>query len=175
MYMLAILDELVAAATGGRTMSDLVGTSEWVRPKAWKMDWELRQGDEILATMSSPRMFGTTVNATMDGTTYVMRKGGLRRPGAVMRRLGEDGDIATLELDSIGKGIITMGPSRYQWEREGTSDKWTLSQEGRGAIFELSRDSRSKYPTGRVVVDIADPNLGPLLLLTWFLASTSEC
>ena len=154
---------------------DLAGTLHWTRPKPWKLDWELRKGEEVIATMSSPKMFGTSVNATMDGTTYTMRKGGLRKPGAVMRRLGEEADLALLEFDSLGKGTISLGGSQYRWSRDDGADRWALSQEGRGDIFVTTRDTRSKYPTGTVEVDILDPNLGPLLLLTWFLASTSEC
>ena len=175
MYPVLLSGERAASSARWSSMADLVGTSEWVRPKAWKLDWELRKDGEVLATMSSPKTFGTSVTAVMDGTTYTMRKGGLRRPGAVMRRVGEEGDLAVLELDSLGHGIIAMGDARYLWDREGAAERWALSQEGRGIIFSLERDSRTKYPTGKVAVDIADPNLGPLLLLTWFLASTSEC
>jgi hypothetical protein len=156
-------------------MTNLIGIMEWTRPKPWKLDWELKKGGEIIATMSSPKMFGTSVHATIGGTTYALRKGGLRKPGAIMHKLGEEGEVALLQLDSIGRGAINVGSSHYLWEREGSTDQWTLSQEGRGTIFVTTRDTRSKYPTGKVDIDIADPHLDVLLLLTWFLASTSEC
>jgi hypothetical protein len=135
----------------------------------------LKKDGEVIATMSSPKMFGTSVTATMDGVTYTMRKGRLRKPGAVMRKLGEEEDLALLEIDAVGKGKITLGGARYLWEREGAADRWTLSNEGGDGVFVTTRDARGKHPVGNVDVDIPDPNLNPLLLLTWFLASTSEC
>jgi hypothetical protein len=57
-------------------MSELFGSLEWVRPKAWKMDWELRKGEKVVATMSSPKMFGTSVTATFGEDHYSLRKGG---------------------------------------------------------------------------------------------------
>ncbi len=122
-----------------------------------------------------PRLFGTAVAATFGEDMFSLRKGGLRKPCAVIRELQEEGDLAVLEFDFIGKGTITAGTSLYQWERIGEGEQWTLSQEGRGIIFTLARDTRSKYPTGKVEVDIGDPFLPPLLLLTWFIVSTSEC
>ncbi len=156
-------------------MPDMFGRSEWIRPKAWKLDWELHKDGQVIATMSSPKLFGTAVSATFGEDSYSLRKGGLRRPGAAIKRLREEGELAILEFDAIGKGSITMGSSRYQWERIEASERWTLSQEGRGIIFIVDRDTRSKYPTGKVDVDIGDPHLGPLLLLTWFIISTTGC
>jgi hypothetical protein len=156
-------------------MPEMFGRSEWVRPKAWKLDWELRKDGQVVATMSSPHLFGTAVSATFGDDSYSMRKGGLRRPGAVIRKHREEGKVAVLELDAIGKGTIILGSSTYQWERLGSSDRWTLSQEGRGVIFAVDRDTGSKYPRRKVDVDIGDPHLAPLLLLTWFVVSTSEC
>jgi hypothetical protein len=79
-----------------------------------------------------------------------------------------------MEFDALGKGTIVMGGHSYLWERV-AEGRWTLSQEGRGTIFALARDAHSNYPTGKVDVDIGDPLLGPLLLLVWFVVSTSEC
>lgn len=156
-------------------MSDMFGRSEWVRPKAWKLDWELRKDGQVIATMSSPKLFGTAVSATFGEDVYALRKGGLRRPGAVIKKLRDEGELAVLEFDAIGKGTIMVGPSSYQWERIEASERWTLSQEGRGVIFTVDRDTKSKYPIGKVDVDIGDPHLAPLLLLTWFIVSTSGC
>jgi hypothetical protein len=156
-------------------MSEMFGRSEWVRPKAWKLDWELRKEGEVIATMSSPKLFGTAVSATFGEDRYHLRKGGLRKPGAVIRKLQEEENVAVLEFDALGRGTIVLGANAYRWERAGASDRWTLSQEGRGVILTVDRDTKSKYPTGKVDVDIGDPQLAPLLLLTWFIASTSEC
>jgi hypothetical protein len=57
-------------------MSELFGSSEWVRPKAWKLDWELRKDGAVVATMSSPKLFGTSVAATFGDDHYSLRKAG---------------------------------------------------------------------------------------------------
>jgi hypothetical protein len=156
-------------------MSLPLGSSEWVRPKAWKMDWELRHGPEVLARMSSPSMFGTTVRASMGADNFVMRKGGLRRPGAAMHRTGKSEDIALLEFDALDRGTVTVGTAVYRWERREPKGTWAMTSEDGKTLFTVYRDVRSKYPTGKVEVLSEDENNGILLLLTWFTISTTDC
>jgi hypothetical protein len=155
---------------------DLIGPSEWIRPKAWKMDWELRKGVKVLATISSPGFFGTSVRATVDDKGYIIRKGGLRKPGAALTRSGDRVPLALMEFDALGKGTVRFASgSIYQWQRTTIEGEWTMSQEGRGSIFTVLFDTRAKYPSGKVLVDIIDPWMGELLVLAWFLISTTEC
>ncbi len=151
------------------------GTLDWIRPKAWKMDWELRRGSEAIARMASPSMFGTTVRASMGSENLVLRKGGLRRPGAAMRRAGESEDIALLEFDALDRGTVAMGGTVYRWERREPKGTWAMTREDGATLFTVYRDVRSKYPTGKVEVLTEDESSGPLLLLTWFMISTSDC
>jgi hypothetical protein len=157
-------------------MTDYIGELEWVRPKPWKLDWELRRGGEVLGTLSSPRLFGTELSGTIGTEQFVMNRGGLRRPGAAIRKPGSRDDLALLVFDAIGTGTITFpDSSSYRLLRSGPSEEWTMYQEGKGELFKVKRDTKSKYPNGKVSVDITDPHLDVLLLLSWFVISTCEC
>ena len=152
------------------------GELEWIRPKAWKMDWELRRGTEVLARMSSPSFFGTTVRASMGSENYVNRKGGLRKPGAAISRLGENEDLATLEFDALDRGnVILKDGTSYRWQRRDPPGTWVMSRDDGTMLFTIYRDVRSKYPTGKVMVHGEDRNNGILLILSWFMVSTTDC
>jgi hypothetical protein len=156
--------------------NELVGTSEWVRPKAWKMDWELRKDGKVLAKIASPGLFGTSARASVGEKRYTIRKGGLRRPGATLTRSGEREPLALMEFDALGKGRVKLTDGKwYEWERSGAEGEWTMYQEGRGAIFTILFDTRTKYPSGKVTVDIGDPYAGELLAMAWFLITSSAC
>ena len=156
-------------------MSLPLGASEWIRPKAWKMDWELRQGNEVIAKMSSPTFFGTTVRATLGNDAFVLRKGGLHRPGAAISRAGESGDAALLEIDALEHGTVTFADGvSYSWQKGEPAGTWVLSRSDGTLLFTVYRDVRSKYPTGKVEVVTEDGHNGILLLLTWFMISTTD-
>ena len=154
---------------------ELSGKLEWIRPKVWKMDWELRRDSETVATMSSPAFFGTSMRGTYRGTEYVLRKGGLRRPGAAMNIVGDKDDLAVLSIDSLGKGTISYkeGPD-ITWERTGQGDYWIVTEEGRGVLFTVRRDIRSRRARGEVIIERDHPALGPILLLSWFMISATD-
>jgi hypothetical protein len=154
---------------------ELRGKFEWIRPKAWKMDWELRRDSETVATISSPAFFGTSMRGTYGGTDYVLRKGGLRRPGAAMNLVGDKEDLAVLSIDSLGKGTISYkGTPDIAWERAGQGDDWTVMEEGKGVLFKVHRDVKSRRPRGEIIIERDHPALGPLLLLSWFMISATD-
>jgi len=155
-------------------MSLPIGALEWVRPKAWKMDWELRHGSEVIARMGSPSFFGTTIRASLGNDRYLLRKGGLRRPGASISRVGENGDIALLELDALDRGTITFNDgTAYTLQRRDPAGTWEMTREG-AVLFTIYRDVRSKYPTGEVEVLAGDKRDDVLLLLIWFMIATTD-
>ncbi len=156
-------------------MKASVGASEWVRPKAWKMDWELRQGNDIIIRMGSPSFFGTTVRASIGDEVFTLRKGGLRRPGAAISRLGESEDTALLELDSLDRGTASFADgTAYSWQRREPVGTWAMAREDGTVLFTIYRDARSKYPSGKVDVATEDRRNDILLLLTWFMISTTD-
>jgi|ADurb_Cas_03_Slu_FD_contig_21_1264065_length_570_multi_3_in_0_out_0_1 hypothetical protein len=152
------------------------GEMVWGRPKPWKLDWELRQGSKVVAKMSSPSMFGTTVRASIGDEHYVNRKGGLRRPGAAIARQGEPNDIGRLEFDSLDRGTVLLADgATYRWERQGPAGTWAMLRDDGDVLFTVHRNARDKYPVGRVKVMAADRSMGVLLILSWFVINSTEC
>lgn len=157
-------------------MSEHVDVLNWVRPKAWKLDWELQRDGAVVGALSSPRLFGTGMSGTMGKEEYILTRGGLRRPGAAVRKLRSAEDLAVLAFDAIGKGTITFADgASYQLERQVPGGLWILTRPTSAMLFTVLRDTKSKYPSGRVEVAEEDVNLDVLLLLAWFVISTAEC
>jgi hypothetical protein len=148
---------------------------EWSQPKRWRPNWELWKGEEVVARLSSPTFFGTTMRGSWSGRDYVLRKGGLRRPMVAIRELGGDDDLLVLSYDTSTKGTISrFGVPDYAWERPYRGEVWSFMGEGKGLLFTVHRDVRGSQPRGLVDIKGQDPCLGPLLLLTWFMVSTAD-
>ncbi|MDW5563734.1 MAG: hypothetical protein SA339_10955 [Methanomassiliicoccus sp.] len=157
-------------------MSISAGSAEWIRPKAWKLDWELRRESEVVARMSSPSFFGTTVRATMGSENFVLRKGGLQRPGAAISAIGASADLARLEYDALDRGTVVLADgTTYLWTRVEPAGTWAMLRPDGAVLFTVFRDLRNKYPTGKVEVKTEDRNGGMLLLLVWFMINTTDC
>lgn len=139
------------------------------------MKWELRKGEEVIGTMSPPHTFGTSVTASFGQETYNIRKGGMRRPGAAIWKVGGDGKLATMTLDALGKETIVLPDGAvYTLARIGSTDDWMLSSADGGGVFSVHRGTEGKNPTGSADVRSEDPHLPELILLCWFVISTAE-
>lgn len=147
-----------------------------MRPKAWKMDWELRRGSEVAATLASPSLFGTTARASLGTERYVSRKGGVRRPGASIAMVGKAGELATLEFAALDHGtlVLTDGTT-YLWRKSDPAGTWLVSREDGTTLFTIHRDLGGKSLTGKVEVLATDRYNGILLILLWFTISNTDC
>lgn len=154
---------------------DLTGTFTWARPSRLSMRWELRKGDKIFGTVSPPHIFGTSATAMFGQEAYSIRKGGFRRPGAAIWKVGSEEKLATMTLDALGKETVTLPDgSEYKMTRIGTTDDWMLSRADGEDVFSVHRGTEGKNPTSSVDVVSSDPHVPELMLLCWFVISTAE-
>lgn len=156
-------------------MTGPTGTLAWVRPSRLSMRWELRKGEDVLGTLSPPHTFGTGAAATFGAEAYNLRKGGVRRPGAAIWKMGGEDRLAVMTADALGREtVVTPDGSAYKLSRIGTTDDWMLSRADGEEVFGVHRGTEGKKPAGSVDVLSPDPRLPALLLLCWFVISTAE-
>ncbi|WP_019176966.1 hypothetical protein [Methanomassiliicoccus luminyensis] len=154
---------------------DLTGALTWARPSRVSMKWELKKGDDVIGAMSPPHTFGTSVTASFGADGYNIRKGGIRHSGAAIWKVGSEDKLATMVVGSLGKDtVIAQDGSTYQLSQLGSPDDWILSTADGKDIFSVHRETAGKKPGGVVDVKSPDPHLSELLLLCWFVISTSE-
>ena len=124
---------------------ELSGKLEWIRPKVWKMDWELRRDSETVATMYRQRSSGPPWEAlSRDGVCA--RKGGLRRPGAAMNIVGDKTTSQSFP-STPGQGHHIVQGGLTSLGNAGPGDDWIVRRRSR-VLFTVRRDIRSRRARG---------------------------
>ncbi len=93
----------------------------WRQPRAMKVHYELRAGDEVLATLEWENAWGGTLAAarTAEGE-WTFKRSGFWRPRIGVRPVGSDRDVATFVPDWMGNGILTVeGERTFRWVGKG--------------------------------------------------------
>jgi len=89
---------------------------EWKQPHLFRRDYELRAGDELVATLEFLRNVGWAARAgTAEGAWILNRKGWFRRQVEV-RREGSDVVLATLSRRWRGGTLEFAGGKTFTWK-----------------------------------------------------------
>jgi hypothetical protein len=139
---------------------------EWKQPEGFRRHWVLEELDAELLFLQMP--VGAAQGRVGDDV-YDLRDGGtLRRK----RTLSVDKTVlATLEEKAAGTGgILRRGEEQYEWKQENLfGTRWVLKDGDGKVIFAYV----SKQGLGKVASvqtgDGAAPDVGPLLLLCWYV------
>lgn len=151
----------------------------WTRPKLLSRVWELRAGDEVVATLESRSWLGVRMTGETAAGGWELRHEGLLRGRAVLRRAGETAERLVFRPGWFGKGEIVRergGP--LLWRR---GDFWgrrwrMLDRDGhvqleftRRPAFLKSSTAVAASDAGRKLEDLAE-----LVLLGFFLVRMLE-
>ena len=102
----------------------------WKRPSILTREYELRGGDEVLATLRWPRSLGSLAEAEAAEGRWTFKRTGFWKPRATIRRAGSEEDLATFRPEWTGNGVLELAGgspprrwtatnslrSRYAWE-----------------------------------------------------------
>jgi hypothetical protein len=105
-----------------QSIKDFVGRDLiWSRPRAMKREFELRSGEEVLATLRwSKGWWSTLAEAAFAGEEWTFKRSGFWKPAVTARRPGSETDLATFEPGWTGAGVLTLaGGATYRWDNEG--------------------------------------------------------
>ena len=92
----------------------------WRQPSAMKMDYELRAGDEILATLQWKNAWGTFATARTAEGEWTFKRSGFWQQRIEVRPVGSDSTVATFVPDWMGNGILTVeGERTFRWAGKG--------------------------------------------------------
>lgn len=147
---------------------------KWVQPSTWKMEYELRAGDEILATLRFRSSFGSFATAESEDGCWTFKRIGFWQTRVTIRSCGSDTDIAVFKNNTwSGGGTLELPDGR---EFPATTNLWqtnlqfktdageTLVQFRSGGLAHLSA-------TVEISSDAAGVRELPLLVMFgWYLS-----
>lgn len=147
---------------------------EWQRKGLLQRSWELRGGEEVLATLSRLKPVGTLAEAEADGAKYTIKRSGFLRPYLTVRKAPFGEDAARMELSFGGSGTLQFPDGKRHSFRKMSfwGNRWAFTDEDGNII--LNAGQRSAFRSaGEVTVEAGsakDRHLPLLVLLAWYLA-----
>jgi hypothetical protein len=145
----------------------------WQQPRLLEREYELRAGDELLATLRWVRRLGTLALAETARERWTFKRAGFWRPRVTVRAEGTDADLATFEANWSGGGTLATGDGQhYQWRAANFwHTKWHWTDAAGTPLVQFSSSQILKQ-SARVEVTQAGadvPDLALLATLGWYL------
>lgn len=157
-----------------KKLADVAGTDlTWVQTSIRKQAFELRAGDEVVATLAWQR--GSLADALADDRHWTFKRAGFWQPRVTARMAGSDTDVAIFRPTWMGGGTLELAGgkvlrfsaanfwhSQWVWQEPGTKTELVhfKSQPGllkTGGQVEIT-------PEGKPLAE-----LSLLVLLGWYL------
>lgn len=151
----------------------------WTRPKLMSRVFELRAGDDLLATLEVRSWLGSHMVGETAGGRWDVRHEGLLRGRCVLRREGERTDHLVFRPRWFGAGeVTTPGGDVLTWKRgDFLGRRWRLLDRDGHVQIEMVR--RPAFFKTSVLVAVSDAGrrwaeLPELVLLGFFLLRMLE-
>jgi hypothetical protein len=157
-----------------KRVSELIDQQlKWVQPSALKMHYELRAGDELVATLRFRSTLGTFATAESADGCWTFKRIGFRQTRVTVRACGVDTDIATFNNNTWKAGGTLEFPDGRKFPA--TTNFWqtklefqnesgdTLIQFQSGGLMHLSATVEIQHsPVGL-------SELPMMVILGWYL------
>lgn len=151
----------------------------WARPKLLSRHWDLRAGDDVVATLESRGWLGVRMAGANASGRWDLRHEGLFRGRTVVRREGEQAEHLVFRPRWFGAGEIhCAGGTVLPWKR---ADMWgrrwlVLDADGHVQLEFTRRPAFFKSSTAVAASDAGckRPEMPELVLLGFFLLRMIE-
>ncbi len=111
------------------------GELEWVQPSAWKMQYELRAGEEIVATLRFRSSFGSFATAESADGCWTFKRVGFWQTRGTIRGCESENELATFKNNTwSGGGTLEMHDGR---QFLATTNFWQTNLEFKTAAGEI--------------------------------------
>jgi hypothetical protein len=156
-------------------LAEFVGHElKWVQPHALKMEYELRAGDMVVATLHFRSSFGSFAAATSADGTWTFKRVGFWQTRATIRAIGSETDLAIFKNNTwSGGGTLELLDGRKypantnfwltQYEFRTEKDVPLISYRNIGGILHLSSMTEILPPAKEI------PEMPWMVLLGWYL------
>jgi hypothetical protein len=155
------------------TFTDVSATAlTWSQPDAFRRAFELRAGDDLVATLTWQKLFGSLALAEVAGSQWTFKREGFLSPRVSVRAAGSEHDLGTFRPGWTGSGTLQLtGGAAYRWAPQNfwaTHWAWLGTDEQRLLLFK----PRAALLKNEAALELAAPALAdtPLLAtLGWYL------
>ena len=149
-------------------IAEVIGRElEWVQPSAWKMEYELRAGEDIIATLRFRSSFGSFATGESADGCWTFKRVGFWQTRATIRGSGSDTDIAMFKNNTwSGGGTLDMRDGR---QFLATTNFWQTNLEfktGAGETLVQFKPGGLVHLSARVEIQ---PNADALPELPWMI------
>ena len=99
-----------------KKIAEMIGRElKWVQPSAWKMQYELRAGDELIATLRFRSSFGSFATAESADGCWTFKRVGFWQTRATIRGCESEVDIAMFKNNTWSGGgtVELVGGQQY--------------------------------------------------------------
>jgi hypothetical protein len=153
----------------------------FTQPRAMERSYELRAGEELVATLEFQSAFGSLAVARTSSAAWTFKRVGFFTPRATARREGSEQDIAAYtprwtgregEVDLAGGEKLHFGPANFWGTRFAFGDAEGHTLATFGPEPDVHRFSDLFRTQAMVSVDpaaTARPDLDLLVLFGWYL------
>lgn len=95
-------------------LDELIGQKlQWIQPRTFKLEYELRAGDMVVATLRYPRFFDTLATAESADGAWTFHGGDFRQPAVHIRAVGAETDLAVFKKNMwSGGGVLELPDGR---------------------------------------------------------------
>lgn len=155
----------------------LEGELVWTQPSARHRHYELRAGDETVATLDWQKSLGSLALATTADGEWTFKRAGFWHPRVTARPAGTETEVASFEAGWTGDGTLRLeGGETFAWKPGNFwQTRWGW-HDAAGSLLVGFRQRTSLLKTeGVVEIEAGAPaSLALLLCLGWYLVVLSE-
>lgn len=156
--------------------AEIDGELIWTQPSARHRRYELRAGDETVATLDWQKSAGSLALATTADGAWTLKRDGFWHPRVTARPAGTETEVARFEAGWTGGGTLRLeGGETFAWKPGGFwQTRWGW-HDAAGSVLVGFRQRTSMLKTeGVVEIEAAAPApLALLLCLGWYLVVLS--
>jgi hypothetical protein len=147
---------------------------KWAKPSVLTAAYELRAGEDILATLRWEKTFGSLAVAESADGTWTFKRSGFLSPKVTVRVPGSESEVAVFKPSWKGEGTL-QGPNgrSYQWLKTGFwRVEWAFANEAAEPLVHVKPEFAFFKLAAEVKVEpgaVSLPDLALLTLLGWYL------
>lgn len=156
-----------------KPIAECTDTLTWVAPTGWKKDCDLRDGDDLVATLRWQSAFqAAAIGETADGIWHFQLEGFFLRQWVRLKPKHNEKEHAVFQALPSFNGILEYGDGRaFYWDSNFWLTKWIWSNEQGDEVIRAQRNLSLKAE-GHMEIDSmfrGRTEISALALLGWYL------
>ena len=157
-----------------RSIKDFKGSAmAWVQPRALERQYELRSGQELFATLTWVKVFGSLAEVQTSDGRFTLKRGGFLRPYVTIRDTAMENDLAILKIGMFRHGTLEFTNGKrislvsgrfwgFEWEFVDENGQKLCSMRMKTQMMKYSAEVTLFEPLRK------DSDLMVMLLVGWY-------